>query len=125
VSAQTEQESFSFQAVVVQILDLMVHSLSSDLPLNVSRELLTISPAPLVRRLNREPADPHLAEWAHVLFDQAVLTFGARIEEPAAFVGRLKRSPGQPGFCRRPGGFAAPEPDPGARSGLGALADVP
>jgi HSP90 family molecular chaperone len=27
VSAQTEQESFSFQAEVVQILELMVHSL--------------------------------------------------------------------------------------------------
>ena len=30
VSAQTEQESFSFQAEVVQILDLMVHSLYSN-----------------------------------------------------------------------------------------------
>jgi len=44
---------------------------------------------PLVQRLNREPADPRLAEWAHVLFDQAVLTLGARIEDPAAFVARL------------------------------------
>jgi molecular chaperone HtpG len=52
--------------------------------------VLEINPEhPLVRRLNREPADPHLAQWAHVLFDQAVLTLGARIEEPAAFVGRL------------------------------------
>jgi len=52
--------------------------------------VLEINPQhPLVRRLNREAADPHLAEWAHVLFDQAVLTLGARIEEPAAFVGRL------------------------------------
>jgi len=52
--------------------------------------VLEINPQhPLVRRLNREPADPHLAEWAQVLFDQAVLTLGARIEEPAAFVGRL------------------------------------
>jgi molecular chaperone HtpG len=55
-----------------------------------SQPVLEINPLhPLVRRLNREPADPHLAEWAHVLFDQAVLTLGARIEEPAAFVGRL------------------------------------
>ncbi len=55
-----------------------------------SQPVLEINPQhPLVRRLNREPADPHLAEWAHVLFDQAVLTLGARIEEPAAFVGRL------------------------------------
>ena len=43
----------------------------------------------LNRRLNREPADPHLAGWAHGLFDQAALTLGARNEEPAAFVGRL------------------------------------
>jgi len=55
-----------------------------------SQPVLEINPQhPLVRRLNGEPADPHLAEWAHVLFDQAVLTLGARIEEPAAFVGRL------------------------------------
>ena len=55
-----------------------------------SQPVLEINPQhPLLRRLNREPADPHLAEWAHVLFDQAVLTLGARIEEPAAFVGRL------------------------------------
>ena len=55
-----------------------------------SQPVLEINPQhPLVRRLNREPADPHLAEWAHVLFNQAVLTLGARIEEPAAFVSRL------------------------------------
>ena len=55
-----------------------------------SQPVLEINPQhPLLRRLNREPADPHLAEWAHVLFDQAVLTIGARIEEPAAFVNRL------------------------------------
>src|SRR5690348_16040090 len=55
-----------------------------------SQPVLEINPQhPLVRRLNTEPADPHLAEWANVLFDQAVLTLGARIEEPAAFVGRL------------------------------------
>jgi molecular chaperone HtpG len=52
--------------------------------------VLEINPQhPLVQRLNREPADPRLAEWAHVLYSQAVLTLGARIEEPAAFVGRL------------------------------------
>jgi len=55
-----------------------------------SQPVLEINPQhPLVRRLNHEPADPHLAEWANVLFDQAVLTLGARIGEPAAFVTRL------------------------------------
>jgi molecular chaperone HtpG len=55
-----------------------------------SQPVLEINPDhPLIRRLNREPADPRLAEWAHVLFSQAVLTLGARIEDPAAFVTRL------------------------------------
>jgi molecular chaperone HtpG len=52
--------------------------------------VLEINPQhPLIQRLNREPADPRLAEWAHVLFSQSVLTLGARLEEPGAFVARL------------------------------------
>ncbi len=52
--------------------------------------VLEINPRhPLVERLNGGLDDPRLADWAHVLFDQAVLTYGARIEEPGAFVGLL------------------------------------
>jgi molecular chaperone HtpG len=52
--------------------------------------VLEINPQhPLVQRLNREPADPRLAEWANILYNQAVLTLGARIEDPAAFVARM------------------------------------
>ena len=48
-----------------------------------SQPVLEINPQhPLVRRLNRDTAEPRLAEWAHVLFNQAVLTLGARIEDP-------------------------------------------
>ena len=55
-----------------------------------TQPVLEINPQhPLLRRLNHEPADLHLAEWANVLFDQAVLTLGARMTEPAAFVRRL------------------------------------
>ncbi len=55
-----------------------------------SQPVLEINPRhPLVQRLNREPADPRLAEWAHVLYNQAVLTLGARVENPAAFVSKL------------------------------------
>jgi molecular chaperone HtpG len=55
-----------------------------------SQPVLEINPQhPLVRRLNRETADPRLAEWAHVLYNQAVLTLGARIEDPVAFVTSL------------------------------------
>ena len=52
--------------------------------------MLEINPKhPLVERLNRDLDDPRLADWAWVLFDQAVLTLGARIDDPAAFVTRL------------------------------------
>lgn len=54
------------------------------------QSVLEINPQhPLVERLNRNPDDPRIAEWVHVLYSQAVLTLGARIDNPAAFVGRL------------------------------------
>ena len=55
-----------------------------------SQPVLEINPAhPLVRRMNRHQDDPKLTDWAYVLFNQAVLTLGARIDEPATFVTRL------------------------------------
>jgi molecular chaperone HtpG len=55
-----------------------------------SQPVLEINPRhPLVDRLNQRQDDPRLADWAHVLFSQAVLTLGARIDDPAAFVTRL------------------------------------
>ena len=55
-----------------------------------SQPVLEINPVhPLVRRMNRHQDDPKLTDWAYVLFNQAVLTLGARIDEPATFVTRL------------------------------------
>jgi molecular chaperone HtpG len=55
-----------------------------------SQPVLEINPKhPLVDRLSRDPDDPRLADWAQVLYGQAVLTLGARIDDPAAFVSRL------------------------------------
>jgi molecular chaperone HtpG len=55
-----------------------------------SQPVLEINPQhPLVRRLNRDLDDPQLPQWAHLLYNQAVLTLGARIEDPAAFVAKL------------------------------------
>jgi molecular chaperone HtpG len=55
-----------------------------------SQPVLEVNPQhPLVSRLNREPEDAHIAAWAQVLYSQAVLTLGAQIEDPAAFVGQL------------------------------------
>ncbi len=54
------------------------------------QSVLEVNPRhPLVERLNRNPDDPRLAEWTHVLYSQAVLTLGARVDDPAAFVSRL------------------------------------
>jgi molecular chaperone HtpG len=54
-----------------------------------SQPVLEINPRHLlIERLNQQ-LDQRLADWAHVLYNQAVLTTGARIEDPAAFVGRL------------------------------------
>jgi molecular chaperone HtpG len=68
-------------------INLMQRLRGSGLP---SQPVLEINPAhPLVQRLNDRQDDPRLADWASVLFNQAVLTLGARIDDPAAFVTRL------------------------------------
>jgi molecular chaperone HtpG len=68
-------------------LNLMRRMRGSGLP---SRPVLEINPDhALVRRLDRETDDERLADWADVLYNQSVLTLGARIDEPAAFVERL------------------------------------
>jgi molecular chaperone HtpG len=55
-----------------------------------AQPVLEINPAhPLVQRLNANPDDAHFADWANVLYAQAVLTLGARIDDPAAFVTQL------------------------------------
>ena len=68
-----------------------------------SQPVLEINPGHImIERLNHEP-DEHLADWAHVLYNQAVLTIGARLEDPAAFVSRLN------GLLVALGGSPAPD----------------
>jgi len=55
-----------------------------------AQPVLEINPAhPLVARLNQNPEDPRLIDWANVLFSQAVLTLGVRLDDPGAFVSQL------------------------------------
>jgi molecular chaperone HtpG len=55
-----------------------------------SQPVLEINPHhPLVDRLNRMPRRPDLAAWAHILYNEAVLTLGARVADPASFVMQL------------------------------------
>jgi molecular chaperone HtpG len=68
-------------------LNLMNRLRGSGLPRQAVLELN--QKHPLIRRLNARQDDNRVGDWAHVLFNQAVLTLGARIEDPTAFVGRL------------------------------------
>jgi molecular chaperone HtpG len=68
-------------------LNLVRRIRGSGLP---SQPILEINPGhPLVQRINDEPDDERLTDWANVLYSQSVLTLGARIDEPAEFVDRL------------------------------------
>jgi molecular chaperone HtpG len=67
--------------------DLMRRLRGTGLP---RQAVLELNPKhPLIERLNQRRDDEHLGEWAQVLFNQSVLTFGALIEDPATFVQRL------------------------------------
>ena len=59
-----------------------------DLP--ASKPILEINPGhALVERLKIETDDTRFADWTHVLFDQAMLSEGGQLEDPAGFVHRL------------------------------------
>ncbi len=44
---------------------------------------------PLVERLQSESDEARFGDWSHVLFDQALLSEGGQLEDPASFVSRL------------------------------------
>jgi molecular chaperone HtpG len=55
-----------------------------------SQPILEINPDhPIVARLKQESDAALFADWAHILFDQALLAEGAALDDPAAFVRRL------------------------------------
>ncbi len=45
----------------------------------------------LIKRLQKEKSEETMADWAHLLFDQAVLAEGGHLEDPSGFVNRLNR----------------------------------
>ncbi len=57
-----------------------------------SKPILEINPRhPLVLRLAREADTQRFDDWSHVLFDQALLSEGGQLEDPAGFVKRLNQ----------------------------------
>ena len=52
--------------------------------------VLEINPThPLVARLKDEEDNDRFGDWSHVLFDQAMLSEGGQLDDPAGFVSRL------------------------------------
>ncbi len=57
-----------------------------------SKPILEINPRhPLVQRLKYEADAQRFDDWSHVLFDQALLSEGGQLDDPAGFVKRLNQ----------------------------------
>ncbi len=57
-----------------------------------TKPILEINPRhPLVQRLKCETDEQRFGDWSHVLFDQALLSEGGQLEDPATFVKRLNQ----------------------------------
>ena len=69
-------------------LERILQQVGQDVP--VSKPIFEINPEhPLVLKLRDETDDERFGELAHVLFDQALLSEGGQLEDPATFVKRL------------------------------------
>ena len=69
-------------------LERLLKAAGQDLP--ATQPILEINPQhPIVRRLQREQEGPRFEDWARILFDQALLSEGGRLDDPAGFVHRL------------------------------------
>ena len=57
-----------------------------------ARPVLEINPRhALIRHLNALDDRTDLAEWAHLLYEQSLLSEGGQLDDPSAFVGRMDR----------------------------------
>ena len=55
-----------------------------------SKPILEVNPEhPIVEKLTNEKDDDQFSDWSHILFDQALLSEGGQLEDPAGFVHRL------------------------------------
>ena len=55
-----------------------------------SQPILEVNPDhPLVKRMDTEQDNARFNDWAHILFDESLLSEGAQLKDPGAFVKRL------------------------------------
>ncbi len=66
-------------------LERILTSVGQDVPLG--KPILEINPGhPIVNHLMSQDDDARLKEWSHMLFDQALLSEGGQLDNPAGFV---------------------------------------
>jgi len=54
------------------------------------KPILEINPShPIIVKMKKEQDENYFADWVHVLFDQAILSSGEKLENPVSFVNRL------------------------------------
>lgn len=69
-------------------LERILKASGQELP--VAKRILEVNAKhPLVRRLDAETDETKLGNWARMLFEQAVLAEGGRLDDPGAFVKRM------------------------------------
>jgi len=69
-------------------LERILKASGQELPM--AKRILEVNPKhPLVRRLDAEADEAKLENWARMLFEQALLAEGGRLDDPAAFVKRM------------------------------------
>ncbi len=69
-------------------LERMLKAAGQNVP--SAKPILEINPDhPIVQRLKAETEDTRFNDWSSILFDQAMLSEGGNLEDPAAFVKRL------------------------------------
>ena len=55
-----------------------------------ARPILEINPAhPVLQKIDNEPDEDRFADWSQILFDQALLSEGGQLRDPAGFVSKL------------------------------------
>ncbi|HIM09152.1 MAG TPA: molecular chaperone HtpG, partial [Gammaproteobacteria bacterium] len=55
-----------------------------------SKPILEINPDhPIVKKIDNEADEDLFADWSHILFDQALLSEGGQLDDPASFVNKL------------------------------------
>ena len=69
-------------------LERMLRTAGQDVP-DVPLALEINPTHPIVERLEAETDETRFADWSRILFDQALLAEGGRLDDPAAFVKRL------------------------------------